>query len=135
MTRKDLTEVSQTHGEPIKEDKSSSTTLNSLRLHPRPLPNAFHPSTTMSHTPSSDPHFVHQPDLDILAHRPHKSALLLVQALTATAVFRVWPTLLFMGGWSTAVVLINKKTAAELTVPATMLTVLGVLLGLTLSYR
>jgi hypothetical protein len=61
--------------------------------------------------------------------------MLIVQAMTATAVFRIWPTLLFMGAWSTAVVLINRMTAAELTVPSTMLTVLGVLLGLTLSYR
>lgn len=88
----------------------------------------------MSHTPS-DPHFVTDVDINILGHRPHKTAMLIVQAMTATAVFRVWPTLLFIGGWSTAIVLINMKTAAEMTVPATMLTVLGVLLGLTLSYR
>ena len=89
----------------------------------------------MSHTPV-DSHFIAGTvDLDLLGHRPHKSALLLCQALTATAFFRVWRTLLFMGGWSAAIVLINKNTSAELTVPATMLTVLGVVLGLTLSYR
>jgi predicted membrane chloride channel (bestrophin family) len=89
----------------------------------------------MSHTPV-DSHFIAGTvDIDLLGHRPHKTAMLVVQAMTATAFFRVWPTLLFMGGWSTAIILINKKTAAELTVPSTMLTVLGVVLGLTLSYR
>ncbi|WWC72218.1 uncharacterized protein I206_106180 [Kwoniella pini CBS 10737] len=88
----------------------------------------------MSHTPLDD-HFISQPDLDLLSHRPHKSAILLFQALTATAVFRIWPSLLFIGGWTTAIVLINEKTKAEMTVPSTLLTALGVLLGLTLSYR
>ncbi|KAK8853395.1 hypothetical protein IAR55_004101 [Kwoniella newhampshirensis] len=90
----------------------------------------------MSHTPlPQDSHFVQHPDLDILNHRPHKFIKLLFQAITATALFRVWPTLLFFGGWSAMIVLVNMKTEAEMTVPATMLTVLGVLLGLTLSYR
>ncbi|WWD19825.1 hypothetical protein CI109_104291 [Kwoniella shandongensis] len=88
----------------------------------------------MSHTPI-DSHFVQHPDLDILGHRPHKLAKLFLQAITATAVFRIWPTLLFMGGWSAMIVLVNMKTKAEMTVPTTMLTVLGVVLGLTLSYR
>ncbi|RSH91483.1 hypothetical protein EHS25_009782 [Saitozyma podzolica] len=88
----------------------------------------------MSYTPS-DPHFIQNPDLDILSHRPHKSLKLLFQAFLATAVFRIWPTLLFMGGWSAGVVLVNLKTPVTLAVPNTMLTVLGVLLGLTLSYR
>ncbi|WOO83063.1 UPF0187 protein [Vanrija pseudolonga] len=55
--------------------------------------------------------------------------------LLGTAFFRVWPTLLFMGGWSAMVCLVNVKTSVNLTVPHTMITVLGVLLGLTLSYR
>ncbi|WVF67305.1 hypothetical protein IAT40_002056 [Kwoniella sp. CBS 6097] len=88
----------------------------------------------MSHTPV-DSHFVSNPDLDLLGHRPHKSAMLLFQALTATAVFRVWPSLVFVGGWSAMIVLINRETEAEMTVPSTLLTALGVLLGLTLSYR
>ncbi|WWC95164.1 hypothetical protein V866_002018 [Kwoniella sp. B9012] len=88
----------------------------------------------MSHTPIDD-HFISNPDLDLLGHRPHKSAILLFQALTATAVFRVWPSLLFIGGWSAAIVVINQQTNAEMTVPSTLLTALGVLLGLTLSYR
>ncbi|WVQ94903.1 hypothetical protein IAU59_001989 [Kwoniella sp. CBS 9459] len=88
----------------------------------------------MSHTPV-DSHFVSNPDLDLLSHRPHKSAMLLFQALTATAVFRVWPSLVFVGGWSAMIVLINRETEAEMTVPSTLLTALGVLLGLTLSYR
>lgn len=88
----------------------------------------------MSHTPV-DSHFIGDPKIELLGHRPHKTAKIVFQAITATAIFRLWPTLLFFGGWSTAIVLINKKTSAELTVPSTMLTVLGVLLGLTLSYR
>ncbi|WVW86382.1 hypothetical protein I302_108428 [Kwoniella bestiolae CBS 10118] len=88
----------------------------------------------MSHTPVDD-HFISNPDLDLLSHRPHKSAMLLFQALQATAVFRVWPSLLFIGGWTAAIVAINEQTKAEMTVPSTLLTALGVLLGLTLSYR
>ncbi|KAL7424403.1 hypothetical protein Q5752_000085 [Cryptotrichosporon argae] len=88
----------------------------------------------MSHTPV-DPHFVQNPDLDLLSHRPHVSARLLYNAVTATALFRVWPTLLFYGAWSTMVVLVNVKTSVHLRFPNTMITVLGVLLGLTLSYR
>jgi hypothetical protein len=78
----------------------------------------------MSYTPS-DPHFIQNPDLDILSHRPHKSLKLLVQAFLATAVFRIWPTLVFMGGWSAGVVLVNLRTPVTLAVPNTMLTVLG----------
>lgn len=45
--------------------------------------------------------------------------------LLGTAFFRVWPALLFMGGWSTMVCLVNVKTNVNLTVPHTMITVLG----------
>lgn len=79
--------------------------------------------------------FVHQPELDILHQRPENTIRTCFSAVLATAVFRIWPHLLFLGGWSTAIMLINHRTAAELSIPPTMLTVLGVLLGLTLSYR
>ncbi|KAK4687646.1 ion channel-forming bestrophin family protein, partial [Tremellales sp. Uapishka_1] len=88
----------------------------------------------MAQTPI-DAHFVQTHDLDLFGHRPHKSAALLFNALMATAIWQTWPTLLFMGGWSAMVVLVNKNTAADLSIPSTMITVLGVLLGLTLSYR
>ncbi|WRT70022.1 uncharacterized protein IL334_007015 [Kwoniella shivajii] len=88
----------------------------------------------MSHTPLDD-HFISNPDLDLLGHRPHKSAMLLWQALSATALYNTWPSLVFMGGWSAMIVLLNKRTEADMTVPSTLLTALGVLLGLTLSYR
>ncbi|KAI9633770.1 Bestrophin, RFP-TM, chloride channel-domain-containing protein [Dioszegia hungarica] len=66
---------------------------------------------------------------------PHRSVRVFVRAITATALFRIWPTLIFMGGWSLMVVMVNRNTDVEFTFPATMVTVLGVLLGLTLSYR
>jgi len=46
----------------------------------------------MSFTPKTpkDDHFVSNPDLDILNHRPHKAAVLLYNAMTATAVFTIW---------------------------------------------
>lgn len=75
-------------------------------------------------TPKDD-HFVSNPDLDILSHRPHKAAALVYNALTATALFTIWPHLLFFGGWSAMVCCINMYTAAELTVPNTLLTALG----------
>ena len=69
--------------------------------------------------------FVQRPDLHILNHRPHKSALLVARALTATALFRIWPMLLFLGGWAAMVVLINKKTDVQLATSSLMLTVWG----------
>jgi hypothetical protein len=81
----------------------------------------------MSFTPKTpkDDHFVSNPDLALLNHRPHKAAALLYNALTATAVFTIWPHLLFFGGWSAMVCCVNKYTAAELAVPNTLLTALG----------
>lgn len=72
---------------------------------------------------------------NILQHRPHKTARHFFNAILATALFRIWPTLLFFAGWSTMIVLINLKTTAVLAFPNTMITVLGMLLGLTISYR
>lgn len=71
----------------------------------------------------------------ILRHRPHKSIKYFVDAFLATALFRIWPTLVFFGGWSTMICLVNLKTSTSLSFPNTMITVLGVLLGLTISYR
>lgn len=84
----------------------------------------------MSFTPKTpkDDHFVSNPDLALLNHRPHKAAALLYNALTATAVFTIWPHLLFFGGWSAMVCCVNKYTAAELAVPNTLLTALGELI-------
>jgi len=83
--------------------------------------------TKMSFTPKTpkDDHFVSNPDLDILSHRPHKAAALLYNAMTATAVFSIWPHLLFFGGWSAMVCCVNKYTEAEMVVPNTLLTALG----------
>jgi hypothetical protein len=75
-------------------------------------------------TPKDD-HFVSNPDLDILSHRPHKGAALLYNAMTATAVFTIWPHLLFFAGWSAMVCCVNKFTNVELVVPNTLLTALG----------
>ena len=45
--------------------------------------------------------------------------------MTATAVFTIWPHLLFFAGWSAMVCCVNKFTEAELVVPNTLLTALG----------
>ncbi|GMK56835.1 hypothetical protein CspeluHIS016_0306750 [Cutaneotrichosporon spelunceum] len=86
--------------------------------------------------PSSS-HFDHSHyrSYNVFEHRPHKSLRYFINALFATALFRIWPTLLFFSGWSTMVVLINLKTSARLAFPSVMITVLGMLLGLTISYR
>lgn len=86
---------------------------------------------------SSSNHFDHSHyrSYSILKHRPHKTLLFFLNAILATALFRIWPTLLFFGGWSTMVVMINLKTSANLAFPSVMITVLGMLLGLTISYR
>jgi hypothetical protein len=55
---------------------------------------------------------------------PHRSVRVFVRAITATALFRIWPTLIFMGGWSLMVVMVNRNTDVEFTFPATMVTVL-----------
>ncbi|BEI84515.1 hypothetical protein CcaverHIS002_0411190 [Cutaneotrichosporon cavernicola] len=86
--------------------------------------------------PSSN-HFDHSHyrSYNVFEHRPHKSLRYFINALLATALFRIWPTLLFFAGWSTMIVLINLKTSAKLSFPSVMITVLGMLLGLTISYR
>ncbi|CAK9787420.1 hypothetical protein CC85DRAFT_289581 [Cutaneotrichosporon oleaginosum] len=86
---------------------------------------------------SSSSHFdqTHYRSYNVFQHRPHKTLRFFLNAILATALFRIWPTLLFFGGWSTMVVLINLKTSAKLSFPSVMITVLGMLLGLTISYR
>ncbi|EKD04775.1 hypothetical protein A1Q2_01005 [Trichosporon asahii var. asahii CBS 8904] len=79
-------------------------------------------------------HFVQRRDLNPLRHRPHKFAIYFFNALRATALFRIWHMLVFLGGWAAMVVLVSEKTKADLGIPTTMITV-RVLLGLTLSYR
>ncbi|KAL7413513.1 Bestrophin, RFP-TM, chloride channel-domain-containing protein [Mrakia frigida] len=56
-------------------------------------------------------------------------------ALLATGIFRIWPSLLFMACWSTMVYCINRFTTAELFFPPTLLTVFGTVLGFVVSYR
>ncbi|KAL1409197.1 hypothetical protein Q8F55_006027 [Vanrija albida] len=98
---------------------------------PFPAPLSRHDT---SHA-SSHAHFVKDAGWDVLKHRPHKTLLHWVRVVGATALARIWPILLFTGAWSTMVVLVNLKTSVSLEFPNTMITVLGVLLGLTLSYR
>lgn len=76
---------------------------------------------------SSDPHFdtYQYETFDVFRHRPHKTALHFFRALSATAVFRIWPSLVFTAAWATMVVLVNEKTDTKLEFPNTMITVLG----------
>lgn len=58
------------------------------------------------------------------------STFTLITACLTTTLFRIISPLLLAGGWSTAVVCINRYTTAELVVAPTLLTVLGTILGL-----
>lgn len=78
----------------------------------------------MPRSSDDDPHFSTR-EFDILRHRPHKTAIHFFNAIAATAIFRIWPHLLFMGGWSTMVVLVNEHTGHKASIPTTMITVLG----------
>lgn len=104
---------------------------SSSPISPYPQPLSRHDT---SHD-TSHAHFVRDAGWDVLRHRPHKTLFHWVRVLGATALARIWPILLFTGGWSTMVVLVNLKTRVPFEFPNTMITVLGVLLGLTLSYR
>ncbi|KAI6038538.1 Bestrophin, RFP-TM, chloride channel-domain-containing protein [Pisolithus marmoratus] len=57
-----------------------------------------------------------------------------VNALLATAIFRCWHILLFFGGWSTMICLINQHVH-KLSFQPTLLTVFGTVLGFIISYR
>lgn len=70
-------------------------------------------------------HFDPRTEYDVLKHRPHKTALHFLNALAATAMFRIWPILLFMGGWSTMVTCVNLVAERKASIPTTMITVLG----------
>ena len=108
---------------------------SSIDLAPLPLPHpTFIPtgsashsrSSSMSSTPGST-HFVTRHVLEVkpLRQNPQKTFRVYVQAIMATALFRIYPTLIFMGAWSTMVVSVSKFTSANLGVPSTLLTALG----------
>ncbi|KAI5453622.1 hypothetical protein NCC49_005445 [Naganishia albida] len=67
-------------------------------------------------------------------HQPNVWKAML-KAFLATALFRIWPTLLLLGVWSTTIFCINEFTPATLACEPTLLTVVGTILGLVLSYR
>ncbi|KAI5981553.1 Bestrophin, RFP-TM, chloride channel-domain-containing protein [Pisolithus albus] len=58
----------------------------------------------------------------------------IVNTLLATAIFRCWHILLFFGGWSTMICLINQHVH-KLVFQPTLLTVFGTVLGFIISYR
>ncbi|KAI0254550.1 Bestrophin, RFP-TM, chloride channel-domain-containing protein [Lactifluus subvellereus] len=55
-------------------------------------------------------------------------------AILATALFRCWHILIFFGAWSTAICVISDMVK-DLSIPSTLLTVLGTVLGFVISYR
>jgi len=57
-----------------------------------------------------------------------------VTALLATALFRCWHILLFFGGWSTLISVLNSQ-GHKLFMQQTLLTVVGTVLGFVISYR
>lgn len=88
-----------------------------------------------SHDHTSGQHFDNGHDFKVFSHSPRRTFNHALHALAATALVRIWHILLFSGAWSAMVCVVNVKTKVNFTVPNTMITVLGVLLGLTLSYR
>jgi hypothetical protein len=63
------------------------------------------------------------------------SPLLIIKATLHTALTKNRSNLLFLGAWTTMIVVVNRLTVVNLVVPPTLLTVLGTILGLVLSYR
>ncbi|THU99024.1 UPF0187-domain-containing protein [Dendrothele bispora CBS 962.96] len=57
-----------------------------------------------------------------------------VNALLATALFRCWHLLIFFGAWATLITVLNEQ-GHDLTFDATLLTVIGTVLGFVISYR
>ncbi|THU99022.1 UPF0187-domain-containing protein [Dendrothele bispora CBS 962.96] len=55
-------------------------------------------------------------------------------ALLATALFRCWHLLIFFGAWATLITVLNEQ-GHHLTFQATLLTVIGTVLGFVISYR
>ncbi|KAH9912457.1 UPF0187-domain-containing protein [Fomitopsis serialis] len=58
----------------------------------------------------------------------------LINAVTATAVIRCWPLLLFFTGWATAISVIC-RFVHNIGISSTLLTVIGTVLGFVVSYR
>lgn len=74
-----------------------------------------HPSFPSSPNATGDlGHFSPPREFNLLRHRPHKWLVYFFNAVRATALFRIWHILLFLGGWSTMVVLVSEKTSADL---------------------
>lgn len=86
---------------------------------------------------SSDDHFISGNEHELASVQKGRTSAwgYLGKAFSATAFFKIWPSLLFLGLWATAVVLVNKHTSWALHFPNTMLTVLGIMLGLAINYR
>lgn len=75
--------------------------------------------------------FISKPDIefDPLHHRPQKTLYMIFLAFRATAIFQIWPTLLFFGGFSSMIVCLYlylpNDAGRQIVVPTTMLTPLG----------
>jgi hypothetical protein len=81
--------------------------------------------SSRSNTTSDNLHFKSDSEYNILRHRPHKTLIYYFNALRATALFRIWPHMLFFAGWSSMVVCLNIPAHLPAKVPTTMITVLG----------
>lgn len=93
-------------------------------------------STTSSNS-NNDEHFFSGAEHELASVEKGRTSAwgYLGRAFSATAFFKIWPSLLFVGLWATGVVLLNKHTSWALHFPNTMLTVLGIMLGLAINYR
>ncbi|KAH9829833.1 UPF0187-domain-containing protein [Rhodofomes roseus] len=72
--------------------------------------------------------------VDPFTHTPGGFWAQLVNAVTATAVIRCWPLLLFFTGWATAISVICRYVH-NIGIQSTLLTVIGTVLGFVVSYR
>ncbi|KZT64724.1 UPF0187-domain-containing protein [Daedalea quercina L-15889] len=72
--------------------------------------------------------------VDPFTHVPGGFWSRLINAVTATAVIRCWPLLVFFTGWATAICLISHYVH-NIGIQSTLLTVIGTVLGFVVSYR
>ncbi|KAH9950712.1 UPF0187-domain-containing protein [Amylocystis lapponica] len=72
--------------------------------------------------------------VDPFAHQSKSAIIAFANALSATAIVKCWPILLFFTAWATAICCIN-HWVHNIGIQSTLLTVIGTVLGFVVSYR
>ncbi|KAF8991760.1 Bestrophin, RFP-TM, chloride channel-domain-containing protein [Cyathus striatus] len=71
----------------------------------------------------------------MVAHNPLTSGRWTLKKFNATVINDIWPEVLFFSLVATMVSLVSQKTSTQLSIPNGLLTVLGTVLGLVISFR